>query len=345
MVNQNALIQETDGLTRLTFDITGDVVVSMNIAAKNNLDESLAPVEVVEKSFGYNLVYDIGDMISLAKYLRQNEARKVDLIRILKTICETIMKARERHLYPENFAINVDLIFINRLKARIKMIYLPFETGESFPFLMKAFLTKMFGELLIVPDAGETDYINRLMNYYKQPHFDLNGFYELLNEIGAPGEQAQRKSFFSRLKRKKRKEQPQPRPIAPIPEPSNETRETPRNGTQVLVEGRDKNSKRPPRRVILTCKTGSLEKRMEMTTNLVKIGRDPSNDFAIVNDDYLSRLHAELSYEDGKFILTNLSSKNGTRYLESLVREPTEISLPADIVVGSTTIHISFLKV
>lgn len=43
-----------------------------------------------------------------------------------------------------------------------------------------------------------------------------------------------------------------------------------------------------------------------------KIGRDPTNQIVIKDDQYASRFHAWITYEDGHFFIEDLGSTNGT---------------------------------
>jgi len=51
---------------------------------------------------------------------------------------------------------------------------------------------------------------------------------------------------------------------------------------------------------------------------VTNIGRNPQNDL-IINEPGISRVHAEIRYEDGKFLLNDLGSTNGTFVNDTLV--------------------------
>jgi pSer/pThr/pTyr-binding forkhead associated (FHA) protein len=52
--------------------------------------------------------------------------------------------------------------------------------------------------------------------------------------------------------------------------------------------------------------------RYELSVTSVSIGRDATNDVVILDDAKVSRLHAELQFRDGRWLLLDLGSRNGT---------------------------------
>jgi pSer/pThr/pTyr-binding forkhead associated (FHA) protein len=52
--------------------------------------------------------------------------------------------------------------------------------------------------------------------------------------------------------------------------------------------------------------------RYELLTDTAAIGRDLTNDVVIVDDAKVSRSHAELQLRDGRWLLVDLESRNGT---------------------------------
>lgn len=72
----------------------------------------------------------------------------------------------------------------------------------------------------------------------------------------------------------------------------------------------------------------------------VRIGRDPKNQIVINDDVYVSRHHAFITFEDGKWWLEDLGSKNGTllNYAHILDRE---LIGPGDVVtIGRTEFRV-----
>jgi pSer/pThr/pTyr-binding forkhead associated (FHA) protein len=52
--------------------------------------------------------------------------------------------------------------------------------------------------------------------------------------------------------------------------------------------------------------------RFELVKNSISIGRDSANDVVVLNDSRVSRSHAEMRFQDGRWLLLDLGSRNGT---------------------------------
>jgi pSer/pThr/pTyr-binding forkhead associated (FHA) protein len=65
-------------------------------------------------------------------------------------------------------------------------------------------------------------------------------------------------------------------------------------------------------RAFLVGSGSSGDKRWPLASDVVTIGRGPENDI-IVDDREVSRRHAQLRHDAGRFLLVDLGSKNGTR--------------------------------
>ena len=52
--------------------------------------------------------------------------------------------------------------------------------------------------------------------------------------------------------------------------------------------------------------------RFELVKNSASIGRDSANDIVFLNDSMVSRSHAEVQFRDGRWLLLDLGSRNGT---------------------------------
>ncbi len=73
-----------------------------------------------------------------------------------------------------------------------------------------------------------------------------------------------------------------------------------------------------------------------LKSNKAIIGRDPDCDVQLGEDFYVSRHHAQITFEAGKYFVEDLGSKNGTKLNGSqiIAREPLK---PGDIItIGQT---------
>jgi len=79
------------------------------------------------------------------------------------------------------------------------------------------------------------------------------------------------------------------------------------------------------------------EQRLTFQKDTVSIGRKGDNDIP-VNDSEMSRYHAVIRFEDGKFLIHDLNSTNGFFYQDVRVREKQELWPQTEIRIGSHTL-------
>jgi hypothetical protein len=74
-------------------------------------------------------------------------------------------------------------------------------------------------------------------------------------------------------------------------------------------------------------------------SGVMTIGRHPENDVALLLDHYVSRRHAKLTCEDGKYLLEDTNSSNGTWMNDKKV-STVEVPVGATFRVGNTYLEL-----
>ncbi|NES22708.1 MAG: FHA domain-containing protein, partial [Symploca sp. SIO3E6] len=69
------------------------------------------------------------------------------------------------------------------------------------------------------------------------------------------------------------------------------------------------------------CQNNTSSQEFLLTHHLITIGRSPDNSLVLSNDLTVSRHHAQISQEDNSYVLTDLSSSDGT-YLNGIKLSP-----------------------
>src|SRR5262245_42736978 len=76
-------------------------------------------------------------------------------------------------------------------------------------------------------------------------------------------------------------------------------------------------------------------REIELTTRDLRIGRAPENDVALPDPTKgVSRMHAELRYENGRYVVIDLNSQNGT-WLDGTRVQRADVASGSEIAVGS----------
>jgi Mg-chelatase subunit ChlD len=97
-------------------------------------------------------------------------------------------------------------------------------------------------------------------------------------------------------------------------------------------------------RILLEVTEGPLEgHKIPMDKQLFRIGSKQDNDLVLV-DDYVSGNHALLYFENGKLLLSDLHSRNGTLLNGGLVGDKTPVVFPGDVIrLGNSSLKVTEL--
>lgn len=78
----------------------------------------------------------------------------------------------------------------------------------------------------------------------------------------------------------------------------------------------------------------AVHRAIELTPRGLTIGRGPANDLVLADQDRLvSRFHAEVRWENGRYVLVDLGSQNGT-WLDSQRVARVELQAGLPVVIG-----------
>lgn len=325
----NPVVTEQNGLTRLTFDLPSDVVISKNIIPQMNSLPFLLPVEYIEKMAGCDVIYSAGGLISLPKYLRQARINLNMAIKILRGICDTVTRVKENGLYSDNLSYVPDHIFIDAQSVELKMVLLPFETGVQTAPALKALLLTLSSELM-APDYDAAGHMKEIAEYCGQPDFKLVSFFALLDELTKFYKPAKRKkekrqkngrSFWNKLFHKKEKIAEQPDASGGSDMAGSQTVTRKRSGTELLLPDDEKGIttatadpaiiKTAAKMVRLTISINGMTSETEISSFPCVLGRSPMDANVILQDSGVSRKHAVIDWSDGGFFIYDLGSSNG----------------------------------
>lgn len=95
-------------------------------------------------------------------------------------------------------------------------------------------------------------------------------------------------------------------------------------------------------RAILLCISGTLQGRQfPVNKKVYRIGASSKNDLVIAKDDYVSRNHAYLRYEQGSLWLTDQRSRNGTFLNKNRLKDvPLRVNMGDQIQLGNSTFEV-----
>ena len=131
---------------------------------------------------------------------------------------------------------------------------------------------------------------------------------------------------------------PEPTPVAAAA-PTRDLSPAPRSGLGGMAGGAsDDGDDEPARRLVIT--SGSKEGiELELDGDQLTIGRS-SDSGLVIRDDYTSTHHARLMLWDGKWMVQDLDSTNGTFLNGKRVSIPTHVPLNTPVSIGTTTFEL-----
>lgn len=342
-----AIIQEHNGLTRLIFDLSGEIVVSKNLLSQMNALPFLLDLQLSEKAGGYTASYDVGRLLGLSKYLRQNAIDLPATLKIFREISSIITQTKDVDLYSDNLSYNADHIFIDAQSLDMKMVLFPFETGQQGIQALKALVSTLADELMS-PDDEAAEAALRISELSKRPDFKMVTFIALLDELEQEykpsrrkkrkqGDKAAQGGFWSRLLGHKPKPQPTPTYAVQEPIPITHDQILAKNdgGTELLIPEDETTFLINPEQkktIKLSLSANGMESQAEITQFPCVLGRSPSDAHVVLEDSRVSRKHAIIDFSGDGAYISDAGSSNGVFYHG--------IKLPSDerqlLAVGDT---------
>lgn len=86
------------------------------------------------------------------------------------------------------------------------------------------------------------------------------------------------------------------------------------------------------------------DRKIPIASRWVRIGRDPANQLVLLDDLFVSRYHAWVTFEQDKFWLEDLGSTNGTLLNEEPVQKRILLTSGDKIKIGETDITFHLLN-
>lgn len=95
----------------------------------------------------------------------------------------------------------------------------------------------------------------------------------------------------------------------------------------------------PPASEALTLVSLENGRSFNVNTVRVRIGRDPRNHICL-DDVYVSKQHAFITFEDGKFWIEDLGSKNGTKVNDAHILDREILNRGDTVTIGRTDFKV-----
>lgn len=339
----------------------------------NNEVKYLLHFDVIQKKNSFKLFYDITGFITLKKYLK-TPLNKELFANMLKNIFDFLVEMKKAFFHKQNVLMDFNNVMVNPSTNSIYFIYVPIQRFDS-ECSLREFLLNIIQYCSFIHGEDTsyvTEYINILNSGINFSEFELGEYIQkLLNDdriaktlvkcpkcqnvmprgdaycqqcgtklTGILDKNIDKKYYtndpFGDIEIDKNKDLDENLKKVDQHITQNFSEGTivlskDAKGTTVLGVSQLKKSCCP---FLIRCKNNE---RVEINCNPFRIGKDKNNnDYAVLDNNAVSRKHAKILTSDGRYYITDLNSTNHT-YIDNHI-------IPSDInseLFNNTTIRLA----
>lgn len=287
--------------------IWGNSVQSINMREWElikNLEMDFLPLEIEKDSVPVRLVGKLDGMIPLGDFLNTAPISRSMFIRLIGRILELIQQVDKHKLSKDLLSYSIEYMFIKVPSLALVMTYIPLQ-----PFAME---NNSIGELFntIVGKASfdsseETDYITEFLQIIKDRNIS---FYVLKEYV----------DFWDGRKDLT---------------PNNTSQDKASESNNVLLATNTECCALIDRRT---------KQRIEIKTCPFKIGKLAAFSDLLIENDCVSRNHAEIIKEENKFFIVDKTSKNGTFVNGHKIQSGIKVLIHSGDIIGFADSEYSF---
>ena len=113
-----------------------------------------------------SFLYAIPDMLSLKSFLNDHEVEVLLVAKIIKRICEIVVRARDFLIEQEDIIFDPDLIFIDKSPEDVRMILVPVDKPVSDAGEFRKRISEIVLSLAVYTDDGG-GFLERMLNLFK----------------------------------------------------------------------------------------------------------------------------------------------------------------------------------
>jgi len=146
---------------------------------ENNPVKSIIPFRIKKKDNNISICYKISSKIPLNQLIAENRIDALQMIKIIKKLCNIILNTQNLLLYEKCFLLDENYIYINASTLEPSMIYIPVLIETNFELYCRKFFENMLKGALNNETNNDAS-IDRILNYLKDNEFSVAEFQQLL---------------------------------------------------------------------------------------------------------------------------------------------------------------------
>lgn len=143
-------------------------IFALNMVQKNSNDNLLVSMKYSKED--NTISYNIDGLIPISTIL-ENSISSNDIIELLSKICDVIKYSKLHMLYSDNLILDIDYIFLDNDNFAIKMLYIPIQDK-----LQTINIRNFFKELMLNIETDDYLISSKIFKKINKSNFDFNEF-------------------------------------------------------------------------------------------------------------------------------------------------------------------------
>lgn len=183
-VNELEFMYESDTASSfLVVKCAGRIIEYQAGMLENNDIEYIIPAETVIKEDANYFYCNITSQVPLSIYFKRNKLSREAFLRLLLNISACISNSAGYLLYPSNFLMKPEFIYIDPVTLDVMIVYIPAEFRHNGTGSLQALVSELL--MLHINEEGfcSGNLVQRILSEIKSETFSIRGLMALVNEL------------------------------------------------------------------------------------------------------------------------------------------------------------------
>ncbi|HOJ80335.1 MAG TPA: DUF6382 domain-containing protein [Clostridiales bacterium] len=183
-VKELEFIYESDAASSfLVIRCAGNIIGYQAGMFENNDIEYVIPMEIVKKEDANYFYYNITSRIPLSIYLKRNKLSREAFLRLILNITACISNSAGYLLYPSNFLMKPEFIYIDPGTLDVMTVYIPAEFRHDDAGSLQTLVSELLMQHINEEGFSSGNLVQRILSEVKSETFSIRGLITLVNEL------------------------------------------------------------------------------------------------------------------------------------------------------------------
>ena len=183
-IKELEFIYESDAASSfLVIRCAGRVIEYQAAMLENNDIGYIIPVEMVKKENVSCFYCNITSQIPLSLYLKRNKLSKEAFLKLILNISVCIDNSAGYLLYPSNFLLKPEFIYVDPGTLDVMIVYIPAEFRQDDSGSLQTLVSELLMQHINEEDFCTGNLVQRILSEVKSEAFSIRGLMALINEL------------------------------------------------------------------------------------------------------------------------------------------------------------------